>query len=157
VVHVAHEEHHVADFDGRGALVDRCGLVDARLGVPGVHGAAVDVHGMLAADLQAHGQAVGVDAADAARAVHGGVDESRVLRDGCGVAVEVGIAFDAPHHFTQGRALFHRGRQARLFDAATITLQPLRHSKTSSSGASDFSARPQSSKNWRHAGRSSAP
>ncbi|MNS87012.1 hypothetical protein D3C72_1209380 [compost metagenome] len=113
-LHVAHEEHDMADLDRRGAFVDRCGLVHARLGVPGVHGAAVDLDRALAADLQAHGQAVGVGAADAARAVDRGVGEGRVLRDGGGVAVQVGVAFHAPHHFAQRRALFHRGRQAGL-------------------------------------------
>ena len=50
-----------------------------------------------------------------------------------------------------------RKRESTREQAPSATRQPLRHSKTSSPGASDFSARPQSSKKRRQVGRSSAP
>ena len=84
--HVGDEEHHVADLDRRGALVDRRGLVDARLAFQVFIAPQSSLQLALARDLQPHRQAVGVGAADAARAVHFGVDEAGVLRDRGGVA-----------------------------------------------------------------------
>ncbi|MCY1218748.1 hypothetical protein D9M72_306980 [compost metagenome] len=109
-VHVLDEEHHVADFDRLGALVDRTGLVDPALELPGVGLAALDLDIALASDLQAHRQSVGIKAADAALAL----DEAGVARDALGIQFEVRLTLHAPDHFAQGGAGLDGRRQAGL-------------------------------------------
>ncbi|MNN18108.1 hypothetical protein D3C81_1313130 [compost metagenome] len=115
---VFHEEHHVADFDRRGVIVDRAALVHARLVVPRVHQRAVDLHVMLARDLEAHGQAVRVGAADAQRGAFALLHEARRIGDRVSQMVERCLRFDTPHHFAQRRAGLDRWRQRRIVDAA---------------------------------------
>ncbi|MCY1462789.1 hypothetical protein D9M71_805990 [compost metagenome] len=94
-VDVLDEKHHMPDLDGGCAFVDRRGLVDPALGLPGVVAAALDVQCALAGHLQADRQAIGVGAANTAVRL----DEARVVGDAFAVKLEVGIAFDAPDHF----------------------------------------------------------
>ncbi len=117
-LHVLDEEHHVTDFDRNGALVDRAALVQARLVVPRVHQRAFDLHLMLARDLEAHGQAVRVGAADAQGVTLALLHEAGRISDGVRDVIERCLRVHAPHHFAQRRAGLDRRRQRGVVDAA---------------------------------------
>src|SRR3990167_717727 len=109
-IDVLDEEHHMADLDGLGTFVDRAGLVDPALELPGIGLAARHLDVALPADLQADGQAVGIGTADPALALA----EAGITRDALGIALEVGRALTAPDPLAQGRPLLDGRRQAGL-------------------------------------------
>ena len=80
---------------------------------------------MLARDLETHGQAVGVGAADAPALVASPLHKAGFVANAVSVALQIGFAFHSPDHFAQGRPLLDGRRQVgmpigRHDDAAAV-------------------------------------